>query len=147
MQHDCRAAFEVFGRDNGRRDGWRSKAALVGDFAARPVESSLAKGTRALENLRAELSAGEVPGLTENELDAILKVERGTGKVRLGVPPENITFDGLLSLLEWKLPRTVGKARVQSDAQAHGLSRAAALLAETRSLLSSARADLESSLK
>lgn len=50
-------------RKAGRRDGWRSKAALVADFAARPGETSLAKGTRALENLRVELSSANVPTL------------------------------------------------------------------------------------
>ena len=121
-------------RKNGRRDGWRSKAALVGDFAARPDDASLTKGTRALENLRAELSAGDVPGLTENEVDAIIKVERGTGKVRLGVLPENITFHASLASIEWKLPSVVGKGRSPSDAQVDGLARAGALLAEARKL-------------
>jgi hypothetical protein len=117
-------------RKHGRRDGWRSKAALIGDFAARPDDDSLAKGTRALENLRAELSAGDVPGLTDGEIDAILKVERGTGKIRLGVPPENITFDGSLASLEWKLPGVVGNGRAANAAQKEGLARAGTLLAE-----------------
>ncbi len=121
-------------RKNGRRDGWRSKAALVADFAGRPSEKSLAKGTRALENLRAEFSsAGDVPGLTENEVDAIIKVERGTGKVRLGVPPENITFDGSLASLEWKLPTTIGRGST-SAAQNDGILRAMRLLDEARRL-------------
>lgn len=119
-------------RKSGRRDGWRSKAALVADFAARPRDTSLAKGTRALENLRAELSAGDVPGLTDKEVDAIIKVERGTGKVRLGVPPENITFGCSLASLEWKLPRMVGKSRAPNGSQEDGLERAGALLAEVR---------------
>ncbi len=120
-------------RKHGRRDGWRSKAALIGDFGARPDDASLAKGTRALENLRAELSAGDVPGLTENEVDAIIKAERGTGKIRLGVPPENIAFDASLASLEWKLPAT-NHARKVSEAQESGLERARALLSEARQL-------------
>lgn len=119
---------------HGRRDGWRSKAALIGDFAARPDDASLAKGTRALENLRAELSTGDLPGLTDGEIDAIIKVERGTGKIRLGVPPENITFEGSLASIEWKLPVVVGKGRAPSSAQEEGLARAGALLAGTRRL-------------
>lgn len=121
-------------RKAGRRDGWRSKAALVADFAARPSETSLAKGTRALENLRAELASAEVPALDGDEVDAIIKVERGTGKVRLGVAPENITFDRSLASLEWKLPAMSG-ARNASRAQDQGLARAAELLVETRRLL------------
>lgn len=120
-------------RKAGRRDGWRSKAALVADFAARPSTTSLAKGTRALESLRAELMSAEVTGLTEKEVDAILKVERGSGKVRLGVPPENISFDQSLSSLEWKVPLMSGRGR-PSPAQAQGLARASGLLAEVRAL-------------
>jgi hypothetical protein len=71
-----------------------------------------------------------VPGLTDGEIDAILKVERGTGKIRLGVPPENITFDGSLASIEWKLPSVVGKGRTPSAAQEDGLARAKTLLAE-----------------
>lgn len=121
-------------RKAGRRDGWRSKAALVADFAARPSAASLAKGTRALENLRAELASDEVPGLTEDEVDAIIKVERGTGKLRLGVPPENVTFDSSLASIEWKLP-TMSGSRNASRAQDRGLARAVELLKETRRLL------------
>lgn len=120
-------------RKSGRRDGWRSKAALVADFAARPSDTSLAKGTRALENLRAELSSDDVPGLTEDEVDAIIKVERGSGKVRLGVPPENITFDSSLGSIEWKLPSQSG-ARKVSRAQDDGLKRASLVLEEARRL-------------
>jgi hypothetical protein len=94
----------------------------------------LAKGTRALENLRAELGSADVPGLTEEEVDAIIKVERGSGKLRLGVPPENISFDHSLSSIEWKLPSMSGPRNV-SRAQDQGLARAAELLSEMRRLL------------
>lgn len=118
-------------RKAGRRDGWRSKAALVADFAARPSEASLAKGTRALENLRAELSRADVPGLTEEEVDAIIKVERGTGKLRLGVPPENIVLDGSLASIEWKMPALSAGGRA-SAGQAEGLARVRELVSEVR---------------
>lgn len=122
-------------RRAGRRDGWRPKAALVADFAARPGETSQAKGTRALENLRAELSSASVPGLTDAEVDAIIKVERGSGKVRLGVPPENIRIDGSLGSIEWKVPALVGTVRARSSSQEEGFVRAVALAAEVERLV------------
>jgi hypothetical protein len=109
-------------RKSGRREGWRSKASLVGGFAARPSEANLAEGTRALENLRAELVSAEVPGLSDDEVDAIIKVERGTGKVRLGVPPENISFERSLNAIEWKVIACVGRGRAPSAAQDDGLA-------------------------
>lgn len=119
-------------RKAGRRDGWRSKAALVADFSARPSTTSLAQGTRALENLRSELSSASVPGLTDDELDAIIKVERGTGKLRVGVSAENIVLDGSLTSIDWKLPAISG---TPSSAQARGLFRAAELMNEVNRLL------------
>jgi hypothetical protein len=121
-------------RKHGRRDGWRSKAALVGDFAARPSEANLAKGTRALENLRAELGSADVPGLTEEEIDAIIKVERGTGKVRIGIPAENITLDHSLAMIEWKVPRLAGRETSTTRSQAEGLRRACVLHSEFQRL-------------
>lgn len=126
-------------RKAGRRDGWRSKAALVADFSARPSETNLAKGTRALENLRAELASDEVPGLTEDEVDAIIKVERGSGKVRLGAPPENITIDNSLASIDWKLPEIVGRGRSRSEAQEGGLTRAKLLHEEVLQVLKGAQ--------
>ncbi|MDP1826620.1 MAG: hypothetical protein Q8L48_25340 [Archangium sp.] len=120
-------------RKQGRRDGWRNKAALIGDFAPRPADATVTKANRALENLRAELGSGEVPGLTEYELDAIIKTERGSGRVRLGVPPENINFDASLETFEWKLPATIGSGK-KSAAQDDGLLRAIILLDEVQRL-------------
>lgn len=118
-------------RKSGRRDGWRSKAALVADFAARPSETSQAKGTRALENLRAEFSSASVPGLTDAEVDAIIKVERGTGKLRIGVSPENIEFDRSLRAIDWKILSLSARGLSQED----GLRRARDLLDEFRRLV------------
>lgn len=122
-------------RKAGRRDGWRSKAALVADFAARPGETSLAKGTRALENLRVELSSANVPTLTTDELDAIIKVERGTGKLRMAIPPENMMFERSLASIEWKVPRLAGKRGATTHAQAEGVGRAIALHSEAQRML------------
>lgn len=118
-------------RKSGRRDGWRSKAALVADFAARPSETSQAKGTRALENLRAEFSSASVPGLTDAEVDAIIKVERGTGKLRIGVSPGNIEFDRSLRAIDWKILSLSARGLSQED----GLRRARDLLDEFRRLV------------
>jgi hypothetical protein len=120
-------------RKAGRRDGWRSKATLVGDFAPRPSDTNLAKGTRALENLRAELGSADAPGLSEDEVDAIIKVERGTGKLRVGVPPENILLDISLASIAWKLPALNGSKRA-SRGQEEGIARADELISEVRRL-------------
>ena len=75
-----------------------------------------------------------MPVLTDEELDAIIKVERGSGKLRLGVSPENIVLDGSLASIEWKLP-SLGGTRAANRAHEHGLCRAAALLEESRRML------------
>lgn len=126
-------------RKYGPREGWRNKACLVGDFAARPAPEAVARANKALEGLRKELVADEVPGLTVEEQDAVLKAERGTEKVRLSVPPENITFDASISSLTWKVPvgaKGKGDARAArlTERQADGVETAMVLLAEARRL-------------
>ena len=74
-----------------------------------------------------------MPGVSGHELDAIIKVERGTGKVRIGIPAEQIAFDDSLDSLEWKLTGALAKGR-RSAAQADGHARAVALLKEARQL-------------
>lgn len=48
---------------------------------------------RDLEEVRAELAGHDHPGLSREELKALIKSRRGTGTIRLAVPPTNITFD------------------------------------------------------
>lgn len=124
-------------RKFGPRDGWRNKACLVGDFSARPAPEAVTRANKALEGLRKELVIDDVPGLTAEEQDAILKAERGTEKVRLSVVPGNITFDESLASLTWKVPAGVkaksGASRL-SDKQADGVETAVVLLAEARRL-------------
>jgi hypothetical protein len=139
-KHDtlfARLLFLAAERKFGTRGGWRSKACLVGEFAARPSQEALARADKALETLRKELKVDDVPGLTHDEQDAVLKAERGTQKVRLSLVPENITFDDSLEALTWKVPATTvgksGKAKL-SERQSDGVETAMLLLAEARRL-------------
>lgn len=120
-------------RKNGARGGWLHKASLVGDFAREPAPEAVKRANKALEKLRAELVADDVPGLTEAEQDAIVKAGRGTGKLRLAISPENITFDESLASLTWKVPATTGGKRLSSK-QLDGVDIATLLLAEARRL-------------
>lgn len=124
-------------RKHGHRGGWRNKASLVGDFSARPDKATIARANKALEGLRKELVADDVPGLTHGEQDAILKAERGTEKVRLAVVPENIVLDESLASPTWKVPATTrGKSGTTklSEKQSDGVEVAMLLLAEARRL-------------
>jgi hypothetical protein len=115
------------------RRGWIHKASLVGDFAAKPAATAIKPADKALEKLRGELVADDVPGLTEDEQDAILKAGRGTSKLRLSVLPENITFDDSLASMTWKIHATT-RGRALSGKQAEGVTIATLLLAEARRL-------------
>ncbi|QRK08534.1 hypothetical protein JQX13_53050 [Archangium violaceum] len=126
------------GRIGGRRDGWRNKAALVGDFTPRPAADVVKKANKALERLREELASHDVPGLSEDELDAIIKAGRGTGRVRLGVPPENIVLDASLANFSWVSMTTTttksGRRIAPNASQEEGIEKAALLLSEARRL-------------
>jgi hypothetical protein len=54
---------------------------------------------RGLERLRDELSAHECPKLTPAERRALIKAQRGTGRVRLAVPAESIEIDRSVTAL------------------------------------------------
>lgn len=121
----------------GTRGGWKNKASLIGDFTPQPGPESTKKADRALETLRQELVSDDVPGLTHAEQDAILKAERGSGRVRCAVAPENIVFDESLADLTWKVhATTVSKAGTTklSKKQAEGVDDAQLLLAAARRL-------------
>lgn len=115
------------------RKGWLHKASLVGDFSEQPDVAVTKSADKALEGLRKELVSDDVPGLTEAEQDALLKAGRGTGKLRLSVLPENITFDDSLASLTWKIHATT-KGKKLSANQVEGVSLAMKLLAEARRL-------------
>jgi len=121
----------------GARGGWKKKATLVADFAPQPPEESLKRADRALEALRAELIGDDVPGLTSDDQDAILKTDRGTGLVRCAVVPENISFDDSLAELTWKVHTTTtsraGTTKL-SKRQADGVDDAQMLLTQARRL-------------
>jgi len=69
-------------RVNGKDDGWIDKLYLRdGDDK-----------DRALEKLRQELTDHPVPGLSATELRAIIRSQRGTGRIRLAVPPGNLVL-------------------------------------------------------
>src|SRR5690606_40309828 len=78
-------------RKNGKDDGWIDKSRLRDGSDKDP----------ALNDLRADLAKYEVPGLSEQERKALLRVQRGEGLIRLGVPPENIELDESLAQLEF----------------------------------------------
>lgn len=120
-------------RKFGPRGGWKHKASLVGAFSARPTDAEIKAADKALEPLREELVCDDVPGLTEAEQDAIFKAERGTGRVRVSVTPENLEFDESLAQLQWKVPATT-KGKRLSDRQSDGIELAQLLLTEARRL-------------
>lgn len=66
--------------------GWFDKADLLGGEDR----------DRDLEDVRAELAGHDHPGLSREELKAVIKSKRGTGTIRLAVPPNNIAFDDSL---------------------------------------------------
>ncbi|MBI4511499.1 MAG: hypothetical protein HY698_17835, partial [Deltaproteobacteria bacterium] len=56
---------------------------------------------RDLEKLRNELYEHQHPGLTPEEMRALIKSKRGSGEIRLAVPPTNICFDDSLRRFEF----------------------------------------------
>jgi len=79
--------------------GWLDKAQLRGGE----------ERDRDVEKLRDELYEHHHPGLTNDELKALIKSKRGTGEVRLAVPPTNIKFDESLRRFEF-----IGASQTQS---------------------------------
>ena len=92
-------------RVNGKDDGWIDKLYLRdGDDK-----------DRALEKLRQELTDYPVPDLTAAELRALVRSNRGTGRIRLSVPASNITLRGDFSLLAMA-PRGTSQSAGQRNA-------------------------------
>lgn len=115
-------------RKNGKDDGWIDKSRLRDGSDKDP----------ALNDLRADLGKFDVPGLNEEERKALLRVQRGNGLIRLGIPPENIELDESLARLEFvatsttkKKDGTLGKP---TKKQEEGLQNAATLLRDCRRL-------------
>lgn len=113
-------------RKNGANDGWIDKSRLRdGDDK-----------DRALERMREELVAHDVPGLSEGERKALVRAHKG--QLRLGVPPENIEFDASLASLEFIAPTTTtrktGAKTRATPKQADGLKNAGVLLRDCHRL-------------
>jgi len=64
---------------------------------------------RDLEKLRKEFHDHSHPGLTNDELKALIKSKKRTGEIRLAVPPMNIKFDDSLRQFEF-----IGASRARS---------------------------------
>lgn len=118
------AAARKFGPD----DGWLDKSRLRDGSDKDP----------ALNDLRADLGKYDLYGLSEKERIALLRVQRGTGLIRLGVPPENITLDASLAELTFvasttrtRKDGTTGKGTKKHE---DGLQNAATLLRDCRRL-------------
>ena len=122
-------------RKNGKDDGWIDKSRLR-DGSDKDL---------ALNDLRADLAKYEVPGLSEQERKALLRVQRGEGLIRLGVPPENIEFDESLAQLEFVATTTTvkkdGTKTKPTKKQEDGLQNAATLLRDCRRLGAPGEAD------
>lgn len=115
-------------RKSGANDGWIDKSRLRDGSDKDP----------ALNDLRADLGKFEVPGLSEDERKALIRVQRGDGLIRLGIPPENIELDDSLASLAFvgttttkKKDGTEGKRTKKQD---EGLQNAATILREARRL-------------
>lgn len=81
-------------RVNGKDDGWIDKLYLRdGDDK-----------DRALEKLRQELTDYPVPGLSAAELRALIKADRGTGRIRLAVHATNVVIHSSVDSLALTLP-------------------------------------------
>src|SRR5690606_11186760 len=122
-------------RKNGKDDGWIDKSRLRDGSDKDP----------ALNDLRADLAKYEVPGLSEQERKALLRVQRGEGLIRLGVPPENIELDESLAQLEFVATTTTvkkdGTKTKPTKKQEEGLQNAATLLRDCRRLGAPGEAD------
>jgi hypothetical protein len=115
-------------RKCGTNDGWLDKSRLRDGSDKDP----------ALNDLRAELGKYEVSGLGEEERKALLRAQRGTGLIRLGVPPENIELDASLAALTFVATTTItrkdGTRTKPTKKQEEGLQNAATLLRDCRRL-------------
>lgn len=115
-------------RKNGKDDGWLDKSRLRDGSDKDP----------ALNDLRAELGKYDLCGLAEEERRALVRVQRGTGLIRLGVPPENITLDASLAELTFVAATTTvrkdGTKTKPTKKQEEGLQNAATLLRDCRRL-------------
>lgn len=113
-------------RMNGKDDGWIDKSRLRDGSDKDP----------ALNDLRADLVKYDVPGLSEEERKALIRVQRGDGLIRLGVPPENIELDESLARLEFVGTTTTvkkdGTKTKPTKKQEEGLQNAATLLRDCR---------------
>lgn len=115
-------------RKNGKDDGWIDKSRLRDGSDKDP----------ALNDLRADLGKFDVPGLSEEERKALIRVRRGDGLIRLGIPPENIEIDESLARLEFVATSTTrkkdGTPGKPTAKQEEGLQNAATLLRDCRRL-------------
>lgn len=115
-------------RKHGKDDGWLDKSRLRDGSDKDP----------ALNDLRADLGKYDLYGLGEEERKALLRVQRGTGLIRLGVPPENITLDASLAELTFVATTTTtkkdGTKTKPTKKQEEGLQNAATLLRDCRRL-------------
>lgn len=115
-------------RKFGPDDGWIDKSRLRDGSDKDP----------ALNDLRADLGKYDVYGLGEEERKALIRVQRGTGRIRLGVPPENITLDASLADLTFVATTTTtkkdGTKTKPTKKQEEGLQNAATLLRDCRRL-------------
>jgi hypothetical protein len=91
---------------------------------------------RALERLRAELTTYEVPGLHGAERKALLRARKG--KLRLGVPPENIVLDESLAALQFVGPASSLTGSKVTPKQVEGLRNAEVLLHDCERLVARA---------
>lgn len=115
-------------RKYGPDDGWLDKSRLRDGSDKDP----------ALNDLRADLGKYDLYGLGEEERKALIRVQRGTGLIRLGVPPENITLDASLADLTFVATTTTtkkdGTKTKPTKKQEEGLQNAATLLRDCRRL-------------
>jgi hypothetical protein len=115
-------------RKFGPDDGWLDKSRLRDGSDKDP----------ALNDLRADLGKYDLYGLGEEERKALLRAQRGTGLIRLGVPPENIVLDESLARLEFVASTTTtkkdGTKTKPTKKQEEGLQNAATLLRDCRRL-------------
>lgn len=115
-------------RKHGKDDGWLDKSRLRDGSDKDP----------ALNDLRADLAKYDLYGLGEEERKALLRVQRGTGLIRLGVPPENIELDASLADLTFVATTTTtkkdGTKTKPTKKQEEGLQNAATLLRDCRRL-------------
>lgn len=117
-------------RKHGPNGGWIDKSRLRdGDDK-----------DRALERMREELIAYDVPGLSAAERRGLVRANKG--QLRLGVPSENIEFDASLTTLEFIAATTIvrknGIGASPTLKQAEGMRNATVLLHDVRRLESSA---------